>query len=179
MSRLGSMMRHSSNIVSVPMMDRIPIARTPVTSGSDYNRATGGAYTRLTGCIYMKRYFIIQTILWDIRNGGTYTCDFLTSGAGSTSEFNVRTATVYTGNAEETITPSNGDFLMIPGTYYLSLLCSGSTTWWDYNADWHYYSEFWLYHTWYNGGGYSYSLPIKFQGYYLEADCNLGRYSKA
>jgi len=179
MNRLGSIVKRSAQNVSIPSVDRIPAVRVPVTEGQDYNVSTGGSYARFTGRIYMYRYFIVQTILWDIRNAGTYTCDFLTTGAGSTSELNILPATAL-GSGEITITPVTGDFLMTPGSYYLSLLRSASAGWWMRDASYWYGSNFWLYQTWYNGSSYTgFSIPIKLQGYYLEVDYKLDRYSKA
>lgn len=150
------------------------------TYGADQNRNTGSSYPRQTGRIMLARTMLVNAILADIRIADTYICRFVTAINGTTSAFDVNTAHVSAGGGEDTITPTNGDFIMTPGLYYLQLIThdAASVGWSDLNARYYEDDQILLAGIYYTATEFEdYSMPVKFRGYVLEQD-RFTRYQK-
>lgn len=138
--------------------------------GTDQNRNTGSNYARLTGLIAVARPMIVSAILWDIRTADTYICRFTSTGNGTTSVFDVNTAHVSAGGGEDVITPTNGDFLLMPGMHFLQLATDDAATvgWSDRNATYEDFTYWQNIYCWYTTTFSSYTIPIKFRACVIE-----------
>lgn len=138
--------------------------------GADQNRNTGSNYARQTGTIYLHVPFIVKSILWDVRTADDYICRFVTTLAGTTSEFDVNTSVSVGGTGEIEITPTNGDFILTPGAYYLQLATHDGATvgWSDYNAYQSLGTVVSLAGLYYTASDYyQYTIPVKLRGFPL------------
>lgn len=144
----------------------------PMDFGFNRNRNTASStLTRLTGKFYASAPMLVERILWDIRNSGTYTLQFVTTLTGTTVIKTVLSGKVVSAGADDVeFTPTDGPFTIPIGVFFLQLnRDTGATSWWDYSATIPVYSTYLLG----LGGAYdttvyeSYSAPARFIGSYL------------
>lgn len=178
--RIASSVGRSSLFADIRASAALERSSTLTAYGIDRNRTTVSSYNRQTGEIYIGSYLLVKEILWDIKNADTYDIDFITTLTGSTSEYSVVSGAALSAGADIVVTPTLGDFLLIPGQYYLSIYTSTPRTFDDYNVACAFGAApqvaYWG--TSLDGGSRSnHCLPVKFNAYELKTK-NVTRYRK-
>jgi len=134
-------------IQSLAMGNKAPYLLPAADYGPIYTRAVTSNYERYTGEIAVMQPMIVSAIKWDVRIADTYICRFVTTLAGTTSLKDINTSVVVGAPGTATIVPTDGDFIMTPGVYFLQLIThdSAHVEWWDY-----YSATVHSFTTWYN-----------------------------
>lgn len=144
----------------------------------DHN--TTNSYARQTGRVIVMYPMIVSAILWDVRIADDYICRFVTAIDGSSVLYNVNTSVTVAAPGTVTITPTDGDFLLLPGVNFLQLAVHDGATvqWWDRNAATQDYTA------WFADGicytttaSYSQQIPIRFTAR-IANFANMTEYSK-
>lgn len=132
--------------------------------GTTQNRSTSGSFSRLTGRLMITCPMIISAILWDVRIADDYICRFVTVGTSTTSVFDVNTSVTVAAPGTVTITPTLGDFLLLPGVHYLQLAVhdGANIQWWDKNAAHQDYTYYYSLDVYYIASQYDYTIPMQF-----------------
>lgn len=138
------------------------------TSGWEKNRSTSGSFSRLTSFGILLRPIIITSIIWDIKNTGNYTLQWVALPNG-TSVLKVF-GTLDVGSAGAiTFTPPYRPYICEPGAFHLQLTKNdGAATWDDRSvAGFQTSGPIFSYNVYYNATNYAYTAPYRLVGNYL------------
>ena len=109
-------------------VDMEAFSSTLVTQSEAGTRNTSGSFVSLEGFVQIFRKIKLESVIWTIRNAGTYSLSVMTN---SGTEIATGSIVAPGGTTTETIPLAGGSIILKPGGYRFKLSTASATTWRD------------------------------------------------